>query len=483
MDAVSSASSLPESPPLRIVICPWLAFGHMLPYLELAERLASRGHRVSYVSTPRNLARLPARRNAGVDLVALPLPRVEGLPEGAESTTDVPGDRLEPLWEAFDGLAAPFAEFLAAACAGDGDVVVEGNGKRPPDWILVDTFHHWAPAVALEHRVPCAMLQPSAAFISAIACGASEHAELAAASVFEQMPAVQAQAPPVGMPRHEWEGDKALFTPVGTSGMSIARRITLTLDRCAITAMRSCPEWELHAFSHAAALLGKPLVPLGLLPPSPDGGRGAGMNRDDATVRWLDAQPPKSVVYVALGSEVPLRVELVQELAHGLELAGTRFLWALRKPRGVPDADVLPPGFQERTHGHGMVTTSWVPQNTILAHGAVGSFLTHCGRNSLTEGLQYGHPLIMLPIFADQGPNARLMAGRKVGLQVPRDEDDGSFDRQGIADTVRAVMVDEDTTRVFLANAMKLQEVVADKELHERYIDEFVQRLRSHAPS
>jgi hypothetical protein len=31
-------------------------------------------------------------------------------------------------------------------------------------------------------------------------------------------------------------------------------------------------------------------------------------------------------------------------------------------------------------------------------------------------------------------------------------------------------MVEEDTRRVFLANAMKLQEVVANKELQERYI-------------
>jgi hypothetical protein len=60
-----------------------------------------------------------------------------------------------------------------------------------------------------------------------------------------------------------------LFTPHERTGMSVVRRITLTLQRCTITAMRSCPEWELHAFSHAAALLGKPLVPLGLLPPSP----------------------------------------------------------------------------------------------------------------------------------------------------------------------------------------------------------------------
>ncbi|XP_012703803.1 UDP-glycosyltransferase 91C1 [Setaria italica] len=466
MDAAGSSRS--PSRPLRIVICPWLAFGHMLPYLELAERLASRGHHVSFVSTPRNLARLPPRRHV-IDLVALSLPRVEGLPDGAESTNDVPSDRRELLWEAFDALAAPFAEFLAAACAIDAD---NGNSKRP-DWVLADTFHHWAPAAAREHGVPCAMLLPSAAVIAAFACGAQGHAELAADTT------VGGGRPP-GMPRYEWEGDAPLFAVLAASGLSIARRTSLTLERCTIAAIRSCPEWELDAFPLAAALLGKPLVPLGLLPPSPDGGRATDAHRDDAAVRWLDVQPDKSVVYVALGSEVPLRVELVHELAHGLELAGTRFLWALRKPRGVSDADVLPAGFLERTHGHGLVTMGWVPQIAILAHGAVGAFLTHCGRNSLIEGLLYGHPLIMLPIFGDQGPNARLMERRKVGLQVERNDDDGSFDRHGIASAVRAVMVEEDTKKVFVANAMKMQEIVADKELHERYVDEFVQELRSY---
>jgi hypothetical protein len=54
------------------VMCPWLAFGHMLPYLDLAERLASRGHRVTFVSTPRNIARFPSvRTQAGaVDRVS-----------------------------------------------------------------------------------------------------------------------------------------------------------------------------------------------------------------------------------------------------------------------------------------------------------------------------------------------------------------------------------------------------------------------------
>jgi len=40
-------------------------------------------------------------------------------------------------------------------------------------------------------------------------------------------------------------------------------------------------------------------------------------------------------------------------------------------------------------------------------------------------------------------------------------------------------MVEEDSKKVFRENALKMQEIVADKELHERYIDQFIQRLRS----
>jgi hypothetical protein len=275
-------------------------------------------------------------------------------------------------------------------------------------------------------------------------------------------------------------GGHPFYAKLGASGMSRAERCSLTLKMCTITAMLSCVEWEGDAFTLATKLFGKPLVPLGLLPPSPDGGRGASVNGEDGTVRWLDAQPASTVVYVALGSEVPLRVEKVHELALGLELAGTRFLWALRKPSGVPDEHVLPPGFQDRTHGRGKVTMGWVPQISILSHGAVGAFLTHCGRNSLIVGLLFGHPLIMLPVFGDQGHNARLMAGKRVGFQVPRDEDDGSFHRHGVASTVQAVMLEEEERRVFVANALKMQKVVADKELHDKYIDEFVHLLRSH---
>ncbi|CAN6322901.1 unnamed protein product [Urochloa humidicola] len=458
---------------MHIVIFPWLAFGHLLPCLELAERLASRGHRVSFVSTPRNLARLPPVRPALarlIDLVALPLPRVDGLPDGAECTSDVPHDKFDLHRKAFDGLAAPFAAFLDAAAAD------AGGGRRKPDWVVADFIHHWVAAAAQERNVPCAMLMPCAAGITASAGRPGDSQAEQRNAIGQSMSAA---------PAFEAKQTAEAFATEGASGASIMSRFVQTLARARFVAIRSCPELEPDAFPLLARLYGKPAVPIGLLPPEPDGTRGvtskSAEEDGDATLRWLDAQPAKSVVYVALGTEAPLRVELLRELAHGLELAGTRFLWALRPPAGAGADDeggVVPDGFAERTGDRGLVTTRWVPQVSVLAHGAVCAFLTHCGWGSIVEGLRFGHPLIMLPLFGDQGPNARLMEARQVGVPVPRDDKDGSFDRDGVAAAVRAVVVGEEG-RVFAANARKLQEIVADRECHERCIDLFIHQLRS----
>ncbi|RLN38809.1 hypothetical protein C2845_PM01G31200 [Panicum miliaceum] len=432
----------------------------------LAERLAARGHRVSFISTPRNLARLPPVLSALarlVDLVALPLPRVDGLPDGAEATSDVPYDKFELHRKAFDGLAAPFAAFLDAACAAAG-------GGRRSDWVVADFILHWVAAAAQERNVPCAMLVLCAAGVTASAGQPGDsHAEQRQA-IGESMSAA---------PAFEAQQAAELFGAEGASGPSIISRFVQTLTRSRFVAIRSCPELEPDAFPLLTRLYGKPAGPLGLLPPQPVGTRGVSRNtEDDATMRWLDAQPAKSVVYVALGTEAPLGVELLRELAYGLELAGTRFLWALRLPAGADGDSIIPVGFAERTGERGLVTTRWVPQVSVLAHGAVGAFLTHCGWGSIVEGLQFGHPLVMLPIFGDQGLNARLMEARQVGVLVPRNEKDGSFDRAGVARAVRTVVVGEER-RVFATNARKLQEVVADTACHERCIDGFIRRLRS----
>ncbi|XXG74252.1 hypothetical protein AAC387_Pa07g3020 [Persea americana] len=72
---------------LHVVMIPWLAFGHMLPFLELAKCPAKSGHRVSFISTPRNIERLPSippnLSSHLLNLVRLTPPPIHGLPEHA----------------------------------------------------------------------------------------------------------------------------------------------------------------------------------------------------------------------------------------------------------------------------------------------------------------------------------------------------------------------------------------------------------------
>lgn len=142
------------------------------------------------------------------------------------------------------------------------------------------------------------------------------------------------------------------------------------------------------------------------------------------------------MLYVALGSEVLLtELELI-ELALGQELSGVPFFWALRNPSALPE------GFEERVNGRrGIVFKGWAPQLQILTHESVGGFLTHCGWSSTIEGLMFGHPLIMLSFWGDQGLNARVLD--EVEIEVARDEKDGSHTRNSVAESVRLVMVEK----------------------------------------
>lgn len=474
---------------LNVVLFPWLAFGHLIPYLELGKRLAARGHAVTFLSTPRNVARLPpvpAHLAPRIRLVALPAPIVEGLPEGAESTADVPPEKNELIKKALDGLAAPFAAFLADAVAG---------GRRP-DWIVIDFCHSWVPAIADEHGVPCAAFQivPGAmiAFFGTRSVNAAH--PRTTPEDFTAPPEWCASFPPgTAYRRHEarWVADAF---KVNASGVSDMDRLWEITERTRFTIYRSDNEVEpagAGVFSLLTDLYQKPAIPAGILlqpdfdGPSNDESR-SGSARPEV-LQWLDKQPSKSVIYVALGSETPLTAENLHEVALGLELAGVRFLWAFRKPTGIsaPGTDVvelLPAGFEARTRGHGLVWTGWVPQVRVLAHGAVGAFLTHCGWGSTIEGLAFGHPLVMLPFVVDQGLIARTIAERGVGVEVARDDGDGSFGRDDVAAAVRRVMVEEER-KVFSSNATKLKQVLGDQRRQDQYMDELVGYLTRYKDS
>ncbi|GJZ05078.1 UDP-glycosyltransferase 91D1-like protein [Tanacetum coccineum] len=196
---------------------------------------------------------------------------------------------------------------------------------------------------------------------------------------------------------------------------------------------------------------------------------------------WLDGQQKGHVVYVALGSEVMVNKSELCELALGLELSGLPFFWALRKPACSTEFNSLelPDGFIERTRNRGMIWTSWVPQLQILSHESVGGFLTHCGWGSIVEGLMFGHPLIMLPFLVDQGLNARVLVDAKVGIEVPRNDEDGSFTKDSVTRSLSKVVVD-DEGKIYKAKAMTLSKTFSDTILQRKYLDDLIYYLEKH---
>ncbi|KAL6595132.1 hypothetical protein ACP70R_048235 [Stipagrostis hirtigluma subsp. patula] len=470
------AESNQESSPLHVVVFPWLAFGHMIPFLELSKRLARRGHAITFVSTPRNAARLstiPPELSARLRVVTLELPEVDGLPDGAESTADLPMEKVGLLKKAFDGLATPFAGLVAEACGRGGDAT---GFSRRPDWMILDFTHNWVWPIAEEHKIACAMLFIFPVAFAAFSGPKHENEAHPRTTTEDYM-----VAPPwipfpstISYRRHEAKAIAAAFQPNASGVSDIDRVWQVHRPSCRLIIHRSCPEVEPGMFPLMTELVAKPVIPAGLLLPEDAVSAAAASNQSFLdTMKWLDAQPKRSVIYVALGSEAPVTADHVRELALGLELSGVRFLWALRRPAGH-DGALLPNGFEARVAGRGVVRTGWVPQVRVLAHGAVGAFLTHCGWGSTVESLlQFGRPLVMLPFVADQGLIAREMGARGVGVEVPRNDDDGSFQRYGVAAAVRRVMVEEEGEEM-ARKAQELQKVLGDRVLQEQYIDELV---------
>ncbi|XP_074275229.1 anthocyanidin 3-O-glucosyltransferase 2-like [Silene latifolia] len=137
-------------------------------------------------------------------------------------------------------------------------------------------------------------------------------------------------------------------------------------------------------------------------------GGGSDNEEKKSIMEWLDGQPKSSVVFLCFGSMGCFDAEQVKEIANGLERSGHRFLWALRKPPPSNNEiylEALPKGFVDRTSDRGKII-GFAPQVAVLAHPAIGGFVSHCGWNSTLESLWFGVPMGTWPMFAEQQLNA-----------------------------------------------------------------------------
>ncbi|GAB2263171.1 hypothetical protein Droror1_Dr00004168 [Drosera rotundifolia] len=158
------------------------------------------------------------------------------------------------------------------------------------------------------------------------------------------------------------------------------------------------------------------------------------LQEDKSCMKWLDSQPMKTVVYVSFGSQAVLKKEEFLELWHGLISSGKKFLWVMRER--LAEEELSRDQMEKESDGRGYVV-SWAPQRDVLAHPAIGCFLTHCGWNSVLEGLVAGVPMICWPHYGDQQLNGRCVSEvYKIGVYLK----DYPCERDAIARVVNQVM-------------------------------------------
>ncbi|KAM0950102.1 putative trans-zeatin O-beta-D-glucosyltransferase [Dioscorea sansibarensis] len=182
---------------------------------------------------------------------------------------------------------------------------------------------------------------------------------------------------------------------------------------------------------------------------------------DTSCITWLNKQPPNSVIYIAFGSCTVFDQCQFEELALGLELSGKRFLWTVRPGFIREENSGFLARFRSQVEGRGMIV-SWAPQQKVLAHCSTACFMSHCGWNSTLEGLTNGVPFLCWPSFGDQFINQIYICDVwKIGLRM---NVDGKkvVSREEIKQKVEQLMDDE----VMKVRAMQLKEM-ADNSVNE----------------
>ncbi|GMH05373.1 hypothetical protein Nepgr_007213 [Nepenthes gracilis] len=442
---------------LHVVMLPWLAMGHLTPFLHLSKRLAQKGFRVSFISTPKNINFISKNSSSSlpslIQFISIPLPNLPNntqLPRNAESSMDIQNSKQPLLKDAFDLLQDPIAAFLREA---------------KPEWIIYDFTASWIPTIAAQIGASSAYF----AVFSAATLAYFGPPNVLLNGGIRRRPEDYTVSPSwvhfesnIAYRLHEVKK----FFQREKSDSADGRRFAGSISGSDFIAVRTSPELESEWIKLLPELYGKPVVPVGFLFPTA-GGEGDEDHDEKLGVaikEWLDQQVIDSVLYVALGTEATLTQEELTELAHGLEKSGLPFLWALRdSPESTRKvSEMLPEGFEEKLGSRGFVYIGWVPQVSILGHPSIRGFLTHCGWNSVIEGLGFGRVLVLLPIINDQGLVARLVEGRKLGVEIQRNESDGSLTRDSVAEMVRLAMVEREG-EALRENARRMKSVIRDE--------------------
>ncbi|KAF9603597.1 hypothetical protein IFM89_037096, partial [Coptis chinensis] len=457
-----------ESPKLHAVMFPWFAFGHISPFIQLSNKLASHGIKISFLSAPGNVQRISSSLNTclpHVQIIPIEIPSVDGLPLGLQSTADMTLDMAELLKTALDQMQPQIESLLI---------------DLKPQFVFYDFAHYWLPPIATKLGIKSMFFYVFSALSAAFGMVPARLKETGETPTLDEM-----KKSPPGFPSKfsktmgTFIAQDSLYLYMSFYGnLSAYDRMSACIKGCSALVVKSCDELEAPYIEYVKTQFDKPVLSLGPIVPDPPSGA-----LEEKWSKWLDSFPIKSVIFCSFGSETFLKDDQIKELVLGLESTGLPFFVVLNF---VADGkkrltSALPDGFEERVQGKGVVHTGWVQQPHILAHESIGCFVCHAGLSSITEALMNDCQMVLLPQKADQFCNAKLVAeDMKAGVEVIRNDADGYFRKEDLCSAVKTVMVevDKEPGKTIRGNTEKWRKFMLDKEIHERFIENFVKDLK-----
>ncbi|MED6120640.1 hypothetical protein PIB30_022755 [Stylosanthes scabra] len=425
----------------HIVVFPYPAQGHMLPLLDLTQKLALHGLTITIIITPKNLSTLKPLLTAHpttIRTLTLPFPSHPNLPAGAENIREVGNTGNYHFINALSKLQTPIIHWFCSQ-------------TNPPSALISDFFLGWTQQLADKIGIKRIAFFSSGAFLTAVSnhCWRSllplpsDNAEFEFPSI-PGTPSFPREHLPSIFLRYNESNPDAHIVKEGFEANPVS---------CAYV-FNSFQALEGPYLDHLRA----DLKPLRVFAVSPLGFNRAGQSLNgkehETLLGWLDKWEEGSVLYVCFGSQKVLTKEQMEALALGLERSMVPFVWVVKEGCGpVPD------GFAERVLGRGLVVRSWAPQVAILGHRAVGGFLSHCGWNSVLEAVAAGVMILGWPMEADQFVNARLLV-EDMGVGVKVCEGAGSTpDPEELGRVIAGTMGSENPQR---RKAKRLSEEAAE---------------------
>lgn len=458
---------------LHLVMFPFLAFGHISPFIQLSRKLAAvdPAIRITFLTTPGNVSRistslLPSSGSSGaptpsinnrISIRSLPLPPVPGLPPGAESTADLPNmAQAELLKTAVDAMKPDVGALLS---------------HLRPHFVVFDFAMPWIPSV-------CSPLGINSLFFTVFSAIANAYLMVPSRRpLIHDMKMPPPGFPPTsaisiagGVPAYQAQDFSYVFKTFGggDNKLSVYDRFVACMTGCSAIITKTCTEMEGRYISYLESEYNKPVLLAGPVVPQP-AASGPGEVLEERWAKWLDKFEKGSVIYCSFGSETSLTEEATRELILGLQMTNMPYFVVLINNNNLDDIMV--------ESDRGLVHSGWVQQQLILRHESVGCYVNHGGFSSVVEGLVAGCQLVMLPQRGDQYLNSVLFAGELgIGVEVERDETTGAFKKEGVCEAVKKVMImkEEEVSGGY----ERWKEFFTDKDMEEQFIMEFVKKLK-----